>query len=43
MEILDGPACKNQWVWWYVRAEKNGLVGWTAEGDAENYWLVPAP
>ena len=43
MEILDGPACSNEWVWWHVRAEEDGLVGWTAEGDSENYWLVPAP
>jgi hypothetical protein len=42
MEVLDGPACSHEWVWWYVRAEKDDLVGWTSEGDSENYWLVPA-
>jgi serine/threonine protein kinase len=43
MEILDGPECNNQWVWWYVRAERTGLSGWTAEGKAGEYWLVPEP
>jgi hypothetical protein len=39
--ILDGPRCANAWVWWKVRANASGLEGWTAEGDEENYWLVP--
>lgn len=39
--VLDGPKCSNQWVWWKVRANSDGLEGWTAEGDAENYWLAP--
>lgn len=39
--ILDGPRCANAWVWWKVRANTSGLEGWTAEGDEENYWLVP--
>lgn len=43
LKILDGPACANEWVWWYIRAEKDSLLGWTAEGDSENYWLMPAP
>ena len=39
--IIDGPACANNWVWWLMRSRKTGLVGWTAEGDIEGYWLVP--
>ena len=41
MEILDGPSCANHWVWWKIRSLETGLVGWTAEGDFENYWLEP--
>jgi Bacterial SH3 domain len=43
VKIFDGPACENGWVWWYVRSKETGLIGWTAEGDYENYWLVPLP
>lgn len=43
MTILDGPACENGWVWWRVQAKEGGLIGWTSEGDSENYWLVPLP
>jgi len=43
VKILDGPSCSNQWVWWYVRSDVNGLKGWTSEGDSKNYWLVPLP
>lgn len=43
MEIIGGPVCSNQWIWWQVRVQATGLTGWTAEGDAANYWLVPAP
>lgn len=41
MEILDGPACADNMVWWKVRSLRSGLVGWTAEGDFDNYWLEP--
>ena len=43
MEILDGPECANNWTWWKVRSLADGLVGWTAEGDAKGYWLIPCP
>lgn len=42
VEIIDGPSCSNNWIWWKVRVRKNGQIGWTAEGDANNYWLVPS-
>lgn len=37
--VLDGPVCMNEMAWWQV--DYNGLVGWTAEGDNEGYWLEP--
>jgi hypothetical protein len=41
MVILDGPVCAENWIWWYVRSLDTGLTGWTAEGDFQDYWLVP--
>lgn len=43
VEILDGPSCKDSLVWWKVRSTKTGLIGWTAEGDYKNYWIIPKP
>lgn len=43
MEIIGGPVCSNQWIWWQVRSNVTGLTGWTTEGDNSSYWLVPAP
>jgi hypothetical protein len=42
VEIIGGPVCSNQWIWWQVRSLSSGLTGWTAEGDNKGYWLVPA-
>lgn len=39
MEIIEGPACEEGWVWWKIR--NANVEGWTAEGDQETYWLVP--
>ncbi len=39
-QILEGPACANNWVWWRVRSN-SGLTGWTAEGDGTERWLIP--
>lgn len=39
MDIVDGPSCSNGWVWWKVK--NADLEGWTPEGDAETYWLIP--
>lgn len=41
IEILDGPGCANDWVWWRIRSQGKGLTGWTSEGDRNAYWLVP--
>ncbi len=43
MDVLGGPACASGMVWWKIRSRRSGLVGWTAEGDVDNYWLEPLP
>lgn len=40
MEVIAGPKCANGWVWWKVEPD-NGVIGWTAEGDGKQYWLLP--
>jgi len=37
--VLDGPQCADGYVWWQV--DDDGVIGWTAEGDANRYWLEP--
>ena len=37
-DLLDGPSCADNWVWWNVRTQ-GGNVGWTAEGDQSEQWL----
>jgi len=41
--VIGGPECKDQMVWWKVRSLKTNLIGWTSEGQAGEYWLVPTP
>lgn len=41
--VIDGPECVDDLIWWEVVAEKDGLTGWTVEGDANDYWVVPVP
>lgn len=41
LKITDGPVCADDMVWWKIESTKTGLVGWTSEGDGNNYWLVP--
>lgn len=42
VDIIDGPGCSGNWVWWLIRTA-NVRTGWTAEGDGTDYWLIPAP
>jgi len=37
--VLDGPICASGLFWWQV--DHNGLIGWTAEGSEDDYWLEP--
>lgn len=41
MTLIDGPRCVQNSYWWYVQAD-NGVIGWTAEGQPDEYWLAPA-
>ncbi|MGQ9585947.1 MAG: SH3 domain-containing protein [Anaerolineae bacterium] len=38
--ILDGPARRNDLVWWKVD-DGQGVVGWVAEGEGGSLWLEP--
>jgi len=37
--VLDGPRCNGGMAWWKVNY--NGMIGWTAEGRNNVYWLNP--
>ncbi len=37
--IATGPFCAENTAWWQVSYD--GIVGWTAEGEAGTYWLEP--
>lgn len=37
--VLEGPVCADGFNWW--RVDYNGVVGWTVEGQGEDYWVVP--
>jgi hypothetical protein len=41
LEVLEGPACKDGWLWWHVYSDELGYDGWVAEADHENYFLSP--
>jgi hypothetical protein len=39
--VMEGPRCADGYAWWLVR-DNDYQQGWTAEGNAENYWLLPS-
>lgn len=42
VRLLAGPVCADGLIFWQVEsAEIPGGVGWTAEGDGVDHWLVP--
>jgi hypothetical protein len=41
VSIIDGPRCNDAMVWWRVEVVPESLLGWTSEGDLEDYWLIP--
>lgn len=38
-KILDGPVCAQNMAWWQV--DYDGLIGWTADGQGDTYWIEP--
>ena len=40
--IVGGPACADGYTWWEVQTD-DGTRGWSAEGDADGYFMEPAP
>ena len=40
LEIVGGPWCSHGWIVWLVRTQ-DGFVGYTPEGDGNEYWLLP--
>ncbi len=38
-KVTTGPKCAEGLNWWQVNY--NGLIGWTVESDAAEYWLEP--
>ncbi len=41
--VVGGPGCADNMTWWEVVSERDGLRGWSAEGDARDDWLLPCP
>jgi len=37
LDVLEGPVCGDELIWWRVRFE--GREGWAAEGNLESYYL----
>jgi hypothetical protein len=35
-----GPWCADEYRWWQLELD-DGMMGWSAEGDTENYFLEP--
>jgi uncharacterized protein YraI len=38
-EVLDGPRCADDIMWWQV--SYNGVEGWTGEAMGQSYWVEP--
>jgi len=43
MQIISGPICSGESVWWKVVVRITELTGWVAEADSEQYWIEPCP
>ena len=39
--VISGPTCADNYTWWQVNYD--GLVGWTAQVDNTEYWVLPYP
>lgn len=40
IDILEGPTCTDHLNWWKLKS-KDGIIGWSAEGDLKVYNLEP--
>lgn len=43
VELLSGPVCSDNLVFWNVRVPSLDMVGWTAESNFKEQWLLPCP
>lgn len=41
-DVIGGPVCSVGYTWWQVRQD-DGISGWAAEGDSDDYFLEPVP
>jgi hypothetical protein len=39
VSVVNGPECANGYAWYFVQS--GGLMGWVAEGSAEDYFIAP--
>ncbi|MEL7434161.1 MAG: SH3 domain-containing protein [Chloroflexota bacterium] len=37
-DVIGGPECNDGFVWWQISTDDN-LVGWSAEGDSDDYYI----
>lgn len=40
--VVAGPECLNGYTWWQIQVDGDDgtpIVGWSAEGDSEDYWV----
>jgi hypothetical protein len=38
--VVGGPWCADEYRWWQLELD-DGMIGWSAEGDTESYFLEP--
>ena len=39
--VIGGPQCGDGYTWWQI--SYSDITGWTAEGNATEYWVAPYP
>lgn len=39
--LQDAPVCSGGYLWWHIRLD-SGPTGWSAEGNAQKYFLEPS-
>lgn len=43
MQLVSGPICSGESVWWKIVVKFTDENGWIAEADSQQYWLEPCP